>query len=181
MPRTFEVSRTSRRDRVGFSNRLDLHICTIYCPAAVTASNFQVLICSGWRDSHKTNLYAPFRLAQVVGTLSSFNIAIMRTHSSLSTQAGEFDIPRTFSWIMSRGVIFYFVYYSWSDMVCKLRAIRNYIHLSIVRWFHATSTAVVTLLSEQTNHARYYVNQVYIIYFIHVGDTKPHHRDCPPV
>ena len=39
----------SRQDRVGFSNCLDLHMH--YCCAAVSASNFQVLICNGWRNS----------------------------------------------------------------------------------------------------------------------------------
>ena len=48
--RNFELSWISRRYRVGFPNCLDLHICTKYC-ATVSASNFQVLICSAWRSA----------------------------------------------------------------------------------------------------------------------------------
>ena len=44
----FEFSWISRRDRVGFPNCLDLHM--FYCET-VSASNFQVLICSGSRAS----------------------------------------------------------------------------------------------------------------------------------
>ena len=44
----FEFSCMSRRDRVRFRNCLDLHT---HCCATVSASNFQVLICSGWRVS----------------------------------------------------------------------------------------------------------------------------------
>ena len=43
-----ELSWISRRDRVGFPKCLDLHM---HCCATVSASNFQVLICSGWRAS----------------------------------------------------------------------------------------------------------------------------------
>ena len=53
----FELSSISRRDRVGFSNCLNLHMH--YC-ATVSASNFQVLICSGRRDSTFKNLYPLF-------------------------------------------------------------------------------------------------------------------------
>ena len=41
---TFEISRTSRRDRVEFSNCLDLHM---QYWATVSVSNFQVLTSSG--------------------------------------------------------------------------------------------------------------------------------------
>ena len=44
----FEFSWISRRDRIGLSNCLDLHM---HYRATVSASNFQVLICSGWWDS----------------------------------------------------------------------------------------------------------------------------------
>ena len=62
---TLEFSWISRRDRVGFSKCLALHVH--YC-ARVSASNFQVLSCSGSQNStFKTN-YISFRggLAQLV-------------------------------------------------------------------------------------------------------------------
>ena len=59
---TFEVSRTSRQDRVGFSSCLDLHMhhCHGQC-IQFPIFHFQALICSGWRD---------FRTAVPLGTYS---------------------------------------------------------------------------------------------------------------
>ena len=44
----FEFYWISRRVRVGFSNCFDLHM---HYYATVSASNFQVLVCCGWRKS----------------------------------------------------------------------------------------------------------------------------------
>ena len=44
----FEFSWISRRVRIGFSSCLDLHM---HYYTTVSASSFQVLICSGWRNS----------------------------------------------------------------------------------------------------------------------------------
>ena len=43
---TFEALRISRRDRAGFSKCSDPHVYALLC-ATVSASNFQVLLCSG--------------------------------------------------------------------------------------------------------------------------------------
>ena len=52
----FGCSWISRRNRVGFSNCLDLHILytsvlRMHYGARVSASNFQVIVCSGSRDT----------------------------------------------------------------------------------------------------------------------------------
>ena len=83
----FELSWISRRDRVGFSNCLDLHMH--YC-ATVSASNFQVQICSAWWDSTSRSILMQLDLHAVCWKSKVlFSLSVRSKEKSPSPPLGQ--------------------------------------------------------------------------------------------